>query len=167
MKDLPTELIITIVSAFIVVLINLASKKFVDIHARKNQLKIKRAAYVKKIISIILVIFLITVWSIVWSINYKDFLIFGSTFVTVSGVALFATWSILSNLLSSVIIFFFSPYKIEDNVKVLDGENTITGKIVDMNLFVVIMEDENKNVISYPNNILIQKTVVNFDGKAK
>lgn len=160
MRDLPIEIIITIISTLIIILINLASKKFIDIHACKNQLKIKRAKYVKKIIFIILIILLITIWSVVWSINYKDFLIFGSTFITVCGVALFATWSILSNPLSSVIIFFFSPFKIEDNVKILDSDNTVTGKIVDMNLFVVMIEDDEKNIISYPNNLLIQKTVV-------
>ena len=88
--------------------------------------------------SIIIIIIFIVVLSVVWSINYKELLIFASTFLTVCGVALFATWSILSNPLSSVIIFFFSSYKIEDTIKVLDGENTVSGKIIDMNLFVVL-----------------------------
>ncbi|MGH7884810.1 MAG: mechanosensitive ion channel domain-containing protein [Thermodesulfobacteriota bacterium] len=160
MKNLPVEIIISAVFIIIMTLINFSSKKFIDLHSNKNQLKIKRAKYVKKIISIIILIFLIVILSIVWSINYKELLIFASTFLTVCGVALFATWSILSNPLSSVIIFFFSTYKIEDKVKVLDGDNTITGKIVDMNLFVVLIEDDNQNLISYPNNLMIQKTVI-------
>lgn len=160
MKNLPIEIIITIISIIVIIFMNFAAKKFIDLHTQKNQLKIKRAKYVKKIISIIFFLLLIIILSVVWSINYKELLIFASTFLTICGVALFATWSILSNPLSSVIIFFFSSYKIEDKIKILDGDNTVMGMIVDMNLFVVLIEDENNNLISYPNNLLIQKSVV-------
>ncbi len=160
MKNLPIEIVLSIISFFIIIIATFASKKFIDFHSNKNQFKIKRAKYVKKIISIILVILFIITLSVIWSINYKELLIFASTFLTVCGVALFATWSILSNPLSSVIIFFFSSYKIEDNIRILDGDNTVSGKIVDMNLFVVLIEDENNNLISYPNNLLIQKIVI-------
>lgn len=160
MRQLPIEFILSITALVLTLVLTFASKKLIDLHSNNSQFKLKRAKYVKKIVSIIIIIIFIVVLSVVWSINYKELLIFASTFLTVCGVALFATWSILSNPLSSVIIFFFSSYKIEDTIKVLDGENTVSGKIIDMNLFVVLIEDDEKNLISYPNNLLIQKTVV-------
>ncbi len=80
--------------------------------------------------------------------------------MAITGVALFAAWSNLSNLTSSVIIFFTLPFKIDDSVKILDGDNTVEGKIIDMTLFHVLLEDKDQKLISYPNNIFVQKVVV-------
>lgn len=87
-------------------------------------------------------------------------LIFASSFFAVVGVALFASWSVLSNITSGIIIFFSFPYRIGNTIKILDGDNSIRGEIVDMTLFHIQITDEDGNQVLYPNNLVIQKPVL-------
>ncbi len=48
----------------------------------------------------------------------------------------------------------------DDTIQILDGDNTIESKILDMALFSVLLEDENKNVVTYHNNVYLQKEVI-------
>ncbi|NIW50111.1 MAG: mechanosensitive ion channel, partial [Gammaproteobacteria bacterium] len=73
---------------------------------------------------------------------YKGLLVFASSFFAIVGVALFAQWSILSNITASVIIFFTSNAKIGDKIKVVDGDNTVSGIIRDIGLFYTLLVDD-------------------------
>ena len=44
-------------------------------------------------------------------------------------------------------------------IKIIDGDNSVAGWIKDMNMFTVIIETENGNIVSYPNNLVIQKPI--------
>lgn len=138
-------------------------KYFLRAFAERHNLKEQRVIYINKLNSIILPILLIIFLSIIWSFNFQSLMILGSSFFAIAGVALFAAWSNLSNLTSSVIIFFSLPFKIDDHIRILDGDNTVEGKIIDMTLFYVLIENEENKIISYPNNTFIQKAVVGVD----
>lgn len=84
-------------------------------------------------------------------------LFFGSIFAVV-GVALFAQWSILSNATASVVIFFFFPFRLGDYVKIIDGDNSVEGRVKEITLFHVILEREN-GVSTYPNAMIFQKAI--------
>lgn len=135
-------------------------KKTIDHFRKEKDIKLRRTIYIIKISRLLLFILFLVFMSVIWGINYSGIFIFATTFFTIVGVALFASWSILSNITSSIILFTSCPFKIDDNVQILDGDNTIEGKIIDMTLFNVILEDSEDNIVSYPNNILMQKTVV-------
>ena len=109
--------------SFGVILLGIIIRKFVNSfvrsHGNKHEIKEKRIVYIQKLNSIILLLITIILLSIVWSVNFKAFLIFGSSFFALAGVALFASWSNLSNLTSSAVIFFSLPFKIGDPIKVL------------------------------------------------
>ena len=57
---------------------------------------------------------------IIVAIFYNQFL--GSV-LTVVGVAFFAQWSLLSNITSSIIIFFNHPVKLNDSIVILEGKD--------------------------------------------
>ncbi|MCC4854167.1 mechanosensitive ion channel domain-containing protein, partial [Vibrio lentus] len=78
----------------------------------------------------------------------------------VLGVALFAQWSILSNLTASVLIFFVFPYRIGDRVRVAEKDEDISGVIIDITMFHVILRHSSGNIITYPNNLILQKGVI-------
>ena len=82
-----------------------------------------------------------------------------SSVFAVIGVALFAQWSILSNVTSSLIIFFTFPAKVGDRIRVPDHENPVEGVIKEITLFQVELRDKDNNPIFYPNNLLLQKPV--------
>lgn len=90
--------------------------------------------------------------------GYKDVGVFFGSIFAVVGVALFAQWSILSNATSSIMIFFFFPFKVGDYVTIIDGENSIEGKIKEITLFHIILENY-EELFTYPNSMIFQKAV--------
>jgi len=104
---------------------------------------------------VILVFILIT-----WDINFQVLRQYFLGFLTVVGVAIFASWSILSNLTASVILFFYYTYKVGAIIRIVDGSNSVTGRILEVTLFYIKLETKNKNIVSYPNNQAIQKPII-------
>ena len=84
---------------------------------------------------------------------------FLSSIFAIIGVALFAQWSILSNITASFIIFFNFPYKIGDEIKVIDTDGDISGTIVEISLFHVLIQ-QGEDLITYPNSLILQKAVI-------
>jgi small-conductance mechanosensitive channel len=135
-------------------------KKFIQKLGTSKNVPTQRVLYLENFFTLMLVLGFVIVFSLIFSIDYKGLLVFASSVFAVVGVALFAQWSILSNVTSSIIIFFSFPAKIGDKIKTLDGDNSITGTITKITLFQVELEDENGNQVIYPNNLLLQKPVV-------
>jgi len=82
-----------------------------------------------------------------------------SSITTVIGVAMFAQWSILSNITSGIILFFFFPFKIGDTIKIHDNDFPIQAEIEDINAFHVDLKTIDNERITYPNNLLLQKGI--------
>ncbi|WP_124980567.1 mechanosensitive ion channel family protein [Nonlabens xiamenensis] len=96
---------------------------------------------------------------LVWGFTTEGFWVaLGSTFAVI-GVALFASWSILSNITASFILFFSFPYKIGDRVRIHDKDLPVTATISDIKGFYVLLVTDEGEIITYPNNLLLQKGV--------
>ena len=102
---------------------------------------------------------MLLVVTVIWGIDFKGILIFASSFFAVVGISLFASWSILSSITSSVIIFFKFPYRIGDAIHLFDGDNSLKGTITDMTLFYIQIETAEGEVVAYLNNLAIQKPI--------
>ena len=85
-------------------------------------------------------------------------LVFSSVFAVI-GIALFAIWSILSNVTSGVIMFFSFPYKVGDKIKIHDKDYPIEAIIEDIRAFQLILREDNGDLVTYPNNLILQKAV--------
>ncbi len=127
------------------------SKSHVGIEKRTN-LVIK---YIHLLISILAVISLI----VIWGVQKNDILITLSSIATVVGVAMFAQWSILSNITSGIILFFSFPFKIGDVIKVHDKDFPFEGEIIDINAFHTDLITKDGELMVYPNNLLLQKGI--------
>jgi small-conductance mechanosensitive channel len=134
--------------------------KFLRSVGIKKKVENKRIIYLEKFVSIFSIFIAIIVLSLIYSIDYKGLLVFASSFFAVVGVALFAQWSILSNITSSFVIFFYFPARIGDYIKIVDGDNSVEGEIVEISLFQVKIKDTEGNSILYPNSLILQKPVV-------
>lgn len=124
-----------------------------------------RVQYVKKTVSIALTLLYLAVVSLVLGINYGEITIFLSSAFAVIGVALFAQWSILSNITASLVIFFGFPYRIGDRVKVLDKDDTLSGVIEEISLFSVQLRDSEGNLATFPNSLFLQRPVIKIESK--
>ncbi|NVK44550.1 MAG: mechanosensitive ion channel [Oceanospirillaceae bacterium] len=125
-----------------------------------KKVPIQRMAYVSKYFSGLVLVVAVVMVSLIWSLDYGNLMLFASSIFAIVGVALFAQWSILSNVTSSVIIFFTFPARIGHRIRILDDDETIVGEIVEITLFQVLLKGQNGDTISYPNNLLLQKPVV-------
>ena len=85
-------------------------------------------------------------------------LVFSSVFA-VLGVALFAIWSILSNVTAGVILFFSFPYKIGNKIKIHDKDLPVEAIIEDIKAFHLHLRTADGELITYPNNLILQKAV--------
>ncbi|MBU1658874.1 mechanosensitive ion channel family protein [bacterium] len=119
----------------------------------------RRIYYVARSIQVIILIVSFFILAIIWSVSLSTVLVVASSIFTIIGVALFAQWSILSNITSSIIIFFTFPTRIGDTIKIIDGDNSVTGVIVEITLFQIELLDTEGNTISYPNNLFIQRPI--------
>ncbi|QUJ69902.1 mechanosensitive ion channel family protein (plasmid) [Photobacterium sp. GJ3] len=119
-----------------------------------------RVRFISRVLSslVFFVLFSITVISL--GLGYSDISLFFSSAFAVLGVALFAQWSMLSNVTASVLIFFVFPYRIGDMVKVVDKDEDISGVIQDITMFHVLIERVDGSLVTYPNNIILQKAVI-------
>jgi small-conductance mechanosensitive channel len=135
-----------------------------------NEVRSSRTAYVNKTIQIALVLIAIGIISLILGIDYGELSIFISSAFAVIGVALFAQWSILSNITASIIIFFGFPYRLGDHIRVVEpgmGEETFEGEIKEISLFHVLIKKSNGDQITYPNSLLLQRPVIKIKSKMK
>ena len=93
-------------------------------------------------------------------LGYGDVTLFVSSVFAVVGVALFAQWSILSNLTASIIIFFSFPYRVGDLVRIVEKDEDLTGIIEEIGMYHVLIRKANGDLITYPNSLILQKAVL-------
>lgn len=118
-----------------------------------------RISYITKTLNITLVVIFLMVIVSLLGIEYSQVTIFLSSIFAVLGVALFAQWSILSNITASLIIFFAFPYRVGDAIKVVDKDDDISGVVEEISLFHVIIR-RGDALITYPNSLILQKAVI-------
>ena len=162
-----TNLILTLTIIIISFLISKASDYFITRFGEKKKIIPKRIYYVSKFLHALIILIILMALAIVWNVQLGGVMVFASSIFAVIGVALFAQWSILSNLTSSIIIFFTFPSRIGDNIKIIDGDNTIVGEIIDISLFQIVILDKEGNTILYPNNLFIQKPIMKVKNQHK
>jgi len=128
--------------------------------AQRNSDSKARMKYVIKLSNLGLTLILITLLALVWEISFKGLAIYFASFFTVVGVAFFASWSILSNVTAYAIIFFNLPFRIGSQIKILDGNDTVEGKVDDITLFFIKIKLPSGDIVTYPNNVAIQKPIM-------
>ena len=137
------------------------TKNYVSKIAEKYKYDEKRVSLIKKVLVINWVIIFIVLFILIWGISsVKGITIYFASFFALAGIGLFASWSVLSNITSAIILFFEYPIKEGNRIKIQDGENTIEGEVVGLSLFNIEIKN-NKETIFYPNNLAIQKAIIN------
>ncbi|ETX09627.1 Small-conductance mechanosensitive channel [Marinomonas ushuaiensis DSM 15871] len=140
-------------------------KSFIVLLGHKKSVNEVRVTYVSKMLNLGFTAIFVLLVCLVLGVGYGQLAIFFSSVFAVVGVALFAQWSILSNITASLIIFFSFPYRVGDWVKVVDKDDEILGQILEISTFHVIIQRLSGDVVTYPNSLILQKAVVRFANK--
>ncbi len=141
-------------------------KSSIALLGNKKSINEVRITYVSKMLNLGFTGVFVLLICLVLGIGYGQVAIFFSSVFAVVGVALFAQWSILSNITASLIIFFGFPYRVGDWVQVVDKDDEIIGQIVEISTFHVIMKRFSGDLVTYPNSLILQKPVVKFVDEA-
>ncbi|HHF3034339.1 mechanosensitive ion channel family protein [Vibrio antiquarius] len=128
--------------------------------ATSKGVKKARLSFIQRCFNVVLLFLTASVFAIITGIGYGDVSLFLSSIFAVLGVAFIAQWSILSNITASFLIFFVFPYRVGDRIKVVDKDEDICGEIQEISMFHVLIKHDNGNLITYPNNQILQKAVL-------
>lgn len=159
--DHKNELMATGVLIAVLLILRYITAKAVRRVGRLSDIVEARTLLITKYISILITIIGVGLLIFIWNINVKDVGIAFASVFTIIGVALFASWSILSNITAGVVLFFSYPFKIGDRVKIFDKdiENQEPYRIEDIRAFHVSLRKENGELLVYPNNLMMQKAI--------
>lgn len=123
------------------------------------QYQVGRITLMKRILSAILLLVFGIFILFVWGVEQSQVLLFFTSILTVLGIAFFAQWSIISNITSSLIIFFNHPIRVGDHITILDHDFEISGTVSDIGLYFLIIITDDNDRITVPSNLFMQKMV--------
>lgn len=149
----------TAITIVVFILLSFVIRKFTRRYAKASHLSEHRTNLISKYTDVFMFIVFVLVIFAIWGIHSTQLLAFFSTTFAVIGVAFFAQWSILSNITSGIILFFSFPFRIGDVIKIHDKDFPIEAQIEDIKAFHTILRTLEGEMITYPNNLLMQKSV--------
>ncbi|MFZ6008710.1 MAG: mechanosensitive ion channel domain-containing protein [Bacteroidota bacterium] len=136
------------------------NKTLINKALKNTLLQRPRRKIIIKVVNLFSTIAAVVLLAGVWGLQQNEIAVFASTLLTAIGIAFFAQWSLLSNITSSVIIFFNHPLKLGDTIKVLDKDYPLEGEITELTYFFVHLKTSNGEVITIPNTIVLQKSIL-------
>lgn len=153
------EGIATLTVILVYIILRIIITKVITRFSRLNEVLEHRTNLIIKYLNLLLGILTVISITIIWGVKRDQILLFISSIFAVVGVASFAQWSILSNITAGIIIFFSYPFKIGDKIKIHDKEYPVEGEIEDIKAFYVVLKTNDGELITYPNNLLMQKGI--------
>lgn len=124
-----------------------------------RSIDVNRRKVILNLIYFSIYVFAFVFLGVIWGVNMNQLTLFVSSVLAVLGVGFFAQWSILSNLTSSVILFFNHPVRIGDRIRILDKDFDLTGEVTDITGFFFFITTDKGEHITMPNNLVIQKGI--------
>ncbi len=85
-----------------------------------------------------------------------------STVLALVGVGFVAMWSVLSNILCSIMLLIVGPFRVGDVVELAGQDlrgNDLRGEVVDFNLLFTTLRGNRNDLIQVPNNVFFQMPI--------
>ena len=153
------QLIITGFVLLFLLLVRTTTNAVIRKIGRKSNINDARIRLICRYVSVTLFLVAILIEAFIFGAEFKDMaLIFSSVFAVI-GIGLFAIWSILSNVTSGIIMFFSFPYKVGDKIRIHDKDFPIEAIVEDIRAFQLHLRCDNGDLVTYPNNLMLQKAV--------
>ncbi|MFD2724634.1 mechanosensitive ion channel domain-containing protein [Hyunsoonleella rubra] len=159
LKTYESELIATGFVILILLIVGLITNLLVRKVGRKSGINKARIRLITRYVTVSLFLIALLIESFVFGAKLGDIAVIFSSVFAILGIALFAIWSILSNVTSGIIMFFNFPYKVGDKIEIHDKDFPITAIIEDIRAFQLHLRLENGDLVTYPNNLMLQKAV--------
>ena len=125
---------------------------------KRTQLERSRRKMTIKAVQLFTSIAALIILTGIWGLKQNEIALFASTILTALGIAFFAQWSLLSNVTSSILIFFNHPVKLGDTIKVLHKDHDYEGEVTELTYFFVHLKTKDNKIITIPNSHLFEKS---------
>ena len=129
------EILATTIALIVLLIFKFLGTKTVRKIGRISDLNQARTRLIIKYVNISLFTIGFGVFIFIWGVNFKEIGLLFSSIFAVIGVALFATWSIL------------------------DSDFPEEADILDIRAFHLYLKKDNGELVTYPNNLMLQKGV--------
>ncbi|CAM3547199.1 hypothetical protein FSS13T_08300 [Flavobacterium saliperosum S13] len=153
------EIVATLITLLLFLSVRFFLAKIVRRFAKVSDSIEHRTNLVIKYINVLVNILTAIVLFTIWGIRTTHIIVFASSISAIIGVAMFAQWSILSNITAGIILFFNFPFKIGDVILIHDKDFPVEGEIMDITAFHALLKTKSGERVTYPNNLLIQKGI--------
>lgn len=153
------QVVETTVLIAIYIIVFFVTKTVINNTLKNVQLQRARRKIIIKAIHLFTTIAALILLAAIWGLKQNEIAVFASSVLTVIGIAFVAQWSLLSNITSSIILFFNHPLKIGDQIKILDRDYPFEGEISDLTYFYIHLITTEEELITIPNSLLLQKAV--------
>jgi small-conductance mechanosensitive channel len=159
MEPYKIQIIETLVVFAGYVITHYITKVFVNNSLKKTHLQRGRRKMIIKAVHLLSFLAALILLAAVWGLQQDEIAVFVGTILTAVGIAFFAQWSLLSNITSSLLLYFNHPAKIGDTIRMLDKDYPVEGEVSDLTFFFVHLKTANGEIITIPNSLLFQKAV--------
>lgn len=151
--------IFTLILILSYIFVRFLTTKLIIKFSNKSEKFATRTQVIIKYINILLVFIFLIFLFMIWGVKTDHLALAFSSIFAVIGVAMFAQWSLLSNITAGVIIFFTAPFHIGDIIKIHDKDFPFEAEIIDIRGFHIYLKTEKGELIIYPNNIFFTKSL--------
>ena len=158
METYKLQIIETLVILGVYILLYFAFKTIINNFLKKTSLERGRRKIAIRSLQLFTTITAIILLTGVWGFKQNEIAIFASSILTALGIAFFAKWSLLSNITSSILIFFNHPIKLGDSIKLLHKDYQYEGEVVELNYFFVYLKTRDNEIITIPNSDFFDKS---------
>ncbi len=158
-NDNQTEAILTIVIIVSLVILRYVFKKAAVGIAKRREINVQRTTLIVRYINTLASFVVLFAILLIWGVEPNQVAVVFSSVFAVIGIGLFAIWSILSNVTAGVILYFYYPFKIGDKIKILDKDFPLIAVIEDIKAFQIHLRTDEDELVTYPNNLILQKSI--------
>jgi small-conductance mechanosensitive channel len=146
-----SEIINTIILFGIFIITNLVIRFLIRRIGKRSNINKVRIKLINRYITVGLLLIVALIESFILGAEAEDLALVFSSVFAILGIALFAIWSILSNVTSGIIMFFSFPYKVGDKIMIHDKDFPIEAIIEDIRAFQLHLRLDNGDLVTYPN----------------
>jgi small-conductance mechanosensitive channel len=77
--------------------------------------------------------------------------------IALVAIGFVAVWSVLSNILCTLLILIYHPFRVGEKIEI--PADSLSGTVIDLNLFFTTLKEDSGELIQIPNNIFFQKPI--------
>lgn len=155
--QLPSALVILLV-AFV---LNLAIRRGIDSLARRTSPTFAEPS--KRAVRLFITLAAVILIADAYGADLNGLWTMLSATLALVALGFVAVWSVLSNISCTLLILFFRPYEIGDEVEFIDP--VAKGTVVSLNFGYTTLRDETGMLVQIPNNLFFQKIIKRRPGR--